>query len=627
MCGIAGIATRQPAEALLPAAARMAGAMSHRGPDSQGVELLGNCVLASARLAILDLSERGRMPMSNAQGTVWITYNGEVYNAGELRQRLIQRGYSFRSTTDTEVILHMYEEYGEDCVNYLRGMFAFAIWDGHASKLVLARDRMGVKPLYVALSPDKVLFASEIKTLLASGLAPRRLDPAGLRVYLQLGHIPPPWTILRGVQPLPPGHIASWQNGQWREREYWNVESVTVSEDPVPEKEIARHLGDVLLDATREHLVADVPIVLFLSGGADSACLGALAQRVGAANLSAMTVGFAETAYDETEMARRTADSLGLPIKVLTLGPAEVVKSIDHAIWAMDQPTVDGLNSYWISKLAAEAGFKVALSGQGADELFGGYTSIGWFERFVKIGRWTSPLPPAFFSRIFDRPDLPFRWRKMSYLFGGDAFVASQLAVKALYLESDLHRLLPSALRNGGPPSEAERHLAHWAGKVSGRGLLERLAYMDIEAHLEPRLLRDLDAMSMAHSIEVRPVFLDHRLVEFVLRVPAAVRLQRKRLLFDASRRFLSCELLHDLETRRKRTFTFPLAEWMSRELKPLVEETFSRTHLNSTGILQAEGVASIWQRYVKLPAQVGWSRIWNLVALVRWCQMMDVRP
>jgi asparagine synthase (glutamine-hydrolysing) len=285
-------------------------------------------------------------------------------------------------------------------------MFAFAIWDSRTSKLMLARDRVGVKPLYIARSSEKILFASEIKTLLASDLVDRRLDPAGLRVYLQLGHIPPPWTIVKGIKPLEPGHIATWQNGEWHEREYWSVESLTSADNKLPEAEIARHLGDVLLQATREHLIADVPIVLFLSGGADSACLGAMAQRAGCGNLSAMTVGFAENAYDETKLARRTAESLGLPIKVVMLGPTEVAQSFKHAIWAMDQPTVDGLNSYWISKLAADAGFKVALSGQGADELFGGYTSLAWFERFVNIGRWTSPLPSGLFSQLFDRENL-----------------------------------------------------------------------------------------------------------------------------------------------------------------------------------------------------------------------------
>jgi asparagine synthase (glutamine-hydrolysing) len=627
MCGIAGLATKDSAESYRPAAARMAKAMSHRGPDSQGVEVLGECILVSARLAILDLSERGRMPMSNADGTVWITYNGEVYNAAELREILLQRGYRFKSTSDTEVVLHLYEEFGEDCVQHLRGMFAFAIWDGRTRKLVLARDRMGIKPLYLARSGDKLLFASEIKTLLASDLVERRLDPAGLRVYLQLGHVPPPWTIVRGITPLNPGHVATWQDGEWKERAYWTLESPSGPSAAPAEGELAEQLGDVLLEATREHLVSDVPIVLFLSGGADSACLGALAQRAGGGNLSAMTVGFAETEFDETGPARRTAQELGLPINVVTIGPDQVTAGLDHAIWAMDQPTVDGLNSYWISKLAADAGYKVALSGQGADELFGGYTSLAWFERFVNIGRWTSSLPAAPFSYLFDRENLSFRWRKMSYLFGGDAFVASQMAVKVLFLESDLHRLLLPSLCNGGRPSEAERHLSYWAGQVQGRGLMEKLAYMDVESHLQPRLLRDLDAMSMAHSIEVRPVFLDHRLIEFLLRVPAPVRMQQKRLLFDAAKRFLPEHLLTDLEARPKRTFTFPLSQWISQGMRPLVEETFSAGQLASNGILQAGAVKALWQRYEKLPSQVGWSRIWDLFVLVRWCEMMGVRP
>jgi asparagine synthase (glutamine-hydrolysing) len=558
---------------------------------------------------------------------VWITYNGEVYNAAELRGDLEKRGYRFRSTTDTEVVLHLYEEYGEDCVKKLRGMFAFAIWDSRTHKLVLARDRMGIKPLYIAHSGDNLIFASEMKTLLASGLVDRRLDPAGLRVYLQLGHVPPPWTIVTGITPLKPGHVATWQNGQWNDRAYWTLEPRSGSAAPPTGDELAEHLGTMLLDATREHLMSDVPVLLFLSGGADSACLGALARSAGASNLSAMTVGFSESEYDETIAARRTAEELGLPINVVTMGPAQVAGSIDHAIWAMDEPTVDGLNSYWISKLAADAGFKVALSGQGADEMFGGYSSLAWFERFVNIGKWTSNLPSTPFTFLLDREALPFRWRKMSYLFGGDAFVASQLAVKILFLESDVHRLLVPSLCNGGRPSEAERHLSYWAKQVQGRNLLERLSFMDVESHLQPRLLRDLDAMSMAHSIEVRPVFLDHRLIEFLLGVPAPVRVQQKRLLFDAAKRFLPSTLLADLETRRKHTFTFPLAQWLSRDLRSMVEETFASSQLASGGVLNSAAVQSLWHRYEKTPSQIGWSRIWSLFVLVRWCEMMGVRP
>ena len=627
MCGIAGVVTASSSESLLAAAERMAAAMSHRGPDSHGVALLGECLLVNARLAIVDLSERGRQPMSNPQGTVWITYNGETYNAAELRQQLMERGHNFLSTTDTEVVLHLYEEFGEKCVESLRGMFAFAIWDSRSHKLVLARDRLGIKPLYVARSGGQLVFGSELKTLLASGLVDRRLDPSGLRICLQLGHVPPPWTMVKGVAPLEPGHVATLQDGVWRSRAYWSLESPPRSSRLQSEGELAGPLGDVLIDAMRKHLVSDVPIVLFLSGGTDSACLGALARHAGAQNLGTMTVGFAEADFDETKLTQRTADALKLPLDIIRLAPGRVSAEIDHAIWAMDQPTVDGLNSYWISKLAAEAGYKVALSGQGGDELFGGYTSLAWFERFAAVARWTSALPATPFSWLFDHEALPFRWRKLSYLFGGcDAFLASQLAVRVHFLESDLRRLLVPPLGESDRPSEAERHLSHWAGQSEKRDLLERLACMDIHAHLEPRLLRDLDAMSMAHSIEVRPVFLDHRLIEFLLPVPAHLRLRRKRLLLDATKRFLPPDLLTDLESREKRTFTFPFARWIHRDMRSLFDETLSLKQLAAGGVFEPKAVHALWRRYCKSPRDVGWSRIWILFVLARWFKMMDVR-
>jgi asparagine synthase (glutamine-hydrolysing) len=626
MCGIAGIATPGSVEALYPMAERMALAMSHRGPDSQGVQCLGPCLLVNARLAIIDLSERGRQPMSSADGQLWITYNGESYNAAELRAELEQRGHQFHSTSDTEVVLHLYQEYGERCVEKIRGMFAFAIWDIRARKLVLARDRLGIKPLYLYRSANQLVFASEIKTLLASGLVPRQLDPAGLRAFLQLGHIPPPWTAIRGVTPLEPGHIGVWHDGKWRTEAYWTLDP-HASSTPPPEQ-LAASLADVLLDAMRNHLVSDVPVLMFLSGGTDSACLAAAARKAGAQNLSAMTVGFGEAEFDETELSRRTARALDIPHQVVTLDASRVAADLDHAIWALDQPSVDGLNSYWISKLAAEAGFKVALSGQGADELFGGYDSLPWFKRFTKVARWARPLPAALFGRILDQPALPFRWRKLSYLIGADdPFVASQMAVKFLFLDRDVAGLLSPALGQNGHHAEAEHHLAYWSRLVEHEDLLERLAFMDIHTHLEPRLLRDLDATSMAHSIEVRPVFLDHRLVEFLLPVPSATRIHQKRLLLEAAKYFLPKVLLEDLETRRKRTFTFPFKRWITRDLHSTMQEAFSQQRLRRLQVLSFGAVDDLWRRYERSEASVGWSRVWSLFVLERWCEIMNVSP
>jgi asparagine synthase (glutamine-hydrolysing) len=626
VCGIAGITTTHPDDSLRLAADRMAAAMKHRGPDTQGVQEFPSCLLVNARLSIIDLSDRGRMPMSSPDGQTWITYNGESYNAAELRAELEQRGRTFRTTSDTEVVLQLYLEYGERFVERLRGMFAFAIWDCGERKLLLGRDRLGVKPLYVCDSGGQLVFASELKALLASGLVTRQLDPAGLRVFLQLGHIPPPWTAIRGVTSLAPGHIGVWTDGHWRTEPYWSLSPS--SSPPVSTDRLAENLSEVLLDAMRNHLVSDVPVLIFLSGGTDSACLAALARAAGARNLSAMTVGFGEAEFNESGLTRRTAESLGIPLEVVTLEARRVEADLDHAIWALDEPSVDGLNSYWISKLGAEAGFKVALSGQGGDELFGGYESLAWFERFNTIARWARPLPAMPFGRWLDQNSFPFRWRKLSYLIGADdPFVAAQLAVKVLFLDRDVAALMSPSFARNGHHAEARDHLTYWSKQVEKEDLRERLAFMDIHTHLEPRLLRDLDAMSMAHSIEVRPVFLDHRVVEFLLPVPSKIRMQQKRLLLDAAKAFLPPGLLADLSARRKRTFTFPFQRWLSHDLRNVLEEAFAPDRLRRTGILEPAAVNRVWNCYERSEGAVGWSRIWNLFVLQRWCELMQVSP
>src|ERR1700690_1822209 len=433
----------------------MTAALAHRGPDSSGVEAIGNCVLGNTRLAILDLSERGRQPMANADRSSWIAYNGECYNAAELREWLVSRGRSFHSGTDTEVVLQLYDEIGDACVERLRGMFAFAIWDAPKNRLLLARDRLGIKPLYYSLTPDGIVFASEIKALLASGIVSPRIAPHGVRAFLQLGHIPAPWTAIDGVQPLEPGHFAIWQDGKFQKSGYWELKAHANGSGVKHAAEAGGGLSGRLLEATRLHLISDVPVALFLSGGIDSAALGALAQRAGADRLAALTIGFEEKSFDESEPSRRTAELLGIPHTVLTLSGNEILTSLDHAMWAMDQPTVDGLNAYWICRTAARAGFKVALSGQGGDELFGGYASLRWFERFTHVAGWLKPVPRGLASAMLDHDAFPFRWRKLSYLAGADdPFVAAELAVKIHFLQRDVQELLDPSLAEAGEDGE-----------------------------------------------------------------------------------------------------------------------------------------------------------------------------
>lgn len=625
MCGIAGLVAQRRDETFGVAVEKMAAALIHRGPDSGGVQQIGPCLLANRRLAIVDLSERGMQPMSNEDGNVWITYNGECYNAPELREPLLARGHHFRSTTDTEIILHLYEEFGEGCVEKLRGMFAFAIWDERAKKLLLARDRMGIKPLYFAAIPQGIVFASEVKALLASGLVPARIQSEGIRAFLQLGHIPPPWTPIQNVQPLAPGEVAVWQHGKLRRKAYWHLpegsRSFRGSEDS-----IAGELREILLDACRVQLMSDVPIALFLSGGVDSAAIGALMRRVGAKDIRALTVGFEEEEYDESAESAKTAGMLGIPHTVIRLPARQMAAWLDNAVWAMDQPTVDGLNSYWICRAAASAGFKVALSGQGGDELFGGYESLKWFDRFDTAANWLRFAPRWSGRALLDHDAFPFCWRKLSYLFGADdPFVASQLAVKVLFLERNTRDLLTDVFAAPAGPSEAAAHLAAWSERINGRSLKEKLAFMDIHTHLEPRLLRDADAMSMAHSIELRPIFLDHMIVDYVMSLPADLRLNNKKLLFDATRELMPDGLYAELVARPKRTFTFPFRRWLGGELRDDIQDTFEAERIRRAGIFQPEAVAALWHRYQREPAAVGWSRLWAVYVLQRWCETMKV--
>jgi asparagine synthase (glutamine-hydrolysing) len=628
MCGIAGVVDNQQRAESSAATERMIAALLHRGPDSHGVQNLGPCVLGNTRLAIVDLSERGHMPMCNEDSTVWITYNGECYNAAELRPSLIALGHRFRSTTDTEVVVHLYEEYGDRCVEKLRGMFAFAIWDVRRRKLLLARDRLGIKPLYYNYSPgsQRLLFASEIKGLLASQEVARKIEPSAIRAFLQLGHVPPPWTAIQGVKPLEPGHLGIWQDGNFQTNPYWRLPSSNGHRPDRPEQ-TAANLREILLRSSREQLMSDVPVALFLSGGTDSAVLGALMKSAGSTSLTALTIGFEEDSFDESQQSQQTAQALGIPQRTIRLPASRMGESLDHALWAMDQPTVDGLNAYWISKAAAEAGFKVALSGQGGDELFGGYASHEWFERFSRVANWLRPVSHIAGSRLLDRKSFPFRWRKLSYLFGADdPFVAAQLAVRVQFLESDVCNILNPALAPPSSVSEAADCIRGWAEQASCTDLRERIAFVDFPAHLEARLLRDGDAMSMAHSLEVRPVMLDHTVVEHVLSLPPSIRLQKKRLLLDATRECMPDSLYSDLLARPKRTFTFPFSRWISGDLRPTIEAALDPDRLSAVGVLNPDAVARLWKRYLENPAAVGWSRVWTIFVLARWCEIMQVK-
>ena len=386
-------------------------------------------------------------------------------------------------------------------------------------------------------------------------------------------------------------------------------------------------LREILLQSSRSQLMSDVPIALFLSGGLDSAVIGALTQRVEAERLTGLTIGFEESSFDETEPSRRTAELLGIEHRVIPMPASRVAESLDQALAAMDQPTVDGLNAYWISRAAAEAGFKVALSGLGGDELFGGYDSVAWFNRFSKLAGWLKPLPRWAGPALFDHQALPFRYRKLSHLVGADdPFVAAQLAVRLLFLETDMHTLLNPSLAPTNTQCEAQEFLTGLAQESAGLAPEERTAYVDFPAHLEARLLRDSDALSMASSLELRPVLLDDAIVQFVMSLPMTQRLQKKKLLLDATREVMPAPLQSELLARPKRGFTFPFARWLGGTLRPAIEDVFRPDRLSEVGVLNPEAVGDLWRRYLRYPGSVGWSRVWSVFVLGRWCELMNLK-
>lgn len=611
MCGIAGIVADLDPAAVAEACRRMARAQAHRGPDDEGVICQPACGvtvgLASRRLAVLDPTPAGHQPMASDDGLVWVAYNGELYNFPSLREELESRGCRFRSRTDTEVVLRAYEAFGTDCVRRFRGMFALAVWDGRAGQLMLARDRLGEKPLYVDWDGRTFLFASEVRALLASGLVERRLEPAALEGYLAFGAVPAPMTMIEGVRLLGPGTVLTWRDGVIREHRYWSPE---FTEDRgMHEAAAAEELLARLREAVRIRLLSDVPLGAFLSGGVDSSAVVAMMREAGAGRIRTFSVGFEEAAYDETPQARLIAKRFETEHTETRLTSQDVLTGLDPALEAMDQPTVDGLNTYFVSQAARASGTVVALSGLGGDELFGGYSTFTWVPALMRWSRWLGAVPGARRGAVgllgvfqdgraeklrafLERPPTP---------------EGAYAAAKGLYVNGAVRRLLAEPPVGFDAPSYLRRLLPGEAEPV-----FNRVSRMELTAYLHHQLLRDADMMSMAHALELRPPFLDHELVEFAGRVPVALKMgPPKRLLIRALGGRLPAEIL----TQRKRGFSFPLELWLRGPWKATTEARL--LDQAGAGIFRQAALEDVWRQF--LAGRVRWARVWALIVAQAW--------
>jgi len=652
MCGIAGVAGRI-GEANRRALERMNAAMVHRGPDAQGVwesppdDRGRGVILGHRRLAILDLSDAGTQPMVDPVTGHVIVYNGEVYNYVELRQRLTAAGHDFRSTGDTAVMLRALGVEGCDAVARLRGMFAFACWDPKRRELLVARDPLGIKPLYVATNPDpdadwSLAFASEVRALLASGLLGKpRLDPRAVASVVWNGFVVGPRTAVQGVESVEPGQLRVYREGRLVTcDDYW-----APPPPPARSEEDEEGLARVLEDGLRLHLASDVPLAVFLSGGVDSSVVANLAQKAARTPVHTFTLAFEEKQYDEGPDALRIAQAIGTQHRQVVLTEGDFVGGLEAALDSLDQPTFDGLNSYFMSRAIRQAGFTVALVGTGGDELFGGYTSfrdLPVLQRYSQPLAWLPPGPVATAAKVLATaaqlgPSLgrrwtftpsasiapQTRWAKLPDMLARrtDLLSLYQLSYALFLPELQARLLVDGADLQDGLPPEMRRRLER---ETQGRSALSALSVMEQRVFLGERLLRDNDAASMAASIEQRLPLVDQVLFEKANGLDDRLRyepIRRKQLLRRVGLRGLDPALFD----RPKSGFVLPFDRWIRSSLGEVMDTTMrDPLAVRSVGLDPAT-TGSLWTAFQQGAPGLYWSRVWALYVLIRWSQRHGV--
>ena len=566
MCGIAGIVNGSSPQADLRARLQaMQASLRHRGPDDSGIYLSRDARtgLAHTRLSILDLSPAGHQPMSSPDGRYHITFNGEIYNFQALRRELIEQGEAFVTETDTEVLLRMHERYGPECVREFSGMFAFAIWDEREQTCLLARGPLGVKPLYYHGDGDSLAFASELRALLVAGMVPRRLSRLALQGYLLFGSVQEPQTLIEGVNCLEAGHYLLWRKGELKRRCFWEVQ---FQAERVNRAEAISITRTALEDSVRRHFVSDVPVGVFLSGGIDSTALVALARQTGVKELRTFCISFDDPRFNEADVAARTARHFGTEHYDLRLDSTSGKSLIREFLTHLDQPSIDGFNTFCVAKHAHDHGAKVVLSGLGGDELFAGYRSFAVVPKMAMLSHWLTLAGPlrSWFGQSLEQIMRAPRHRRLGrFLAGPPSLAAAYWAMRGVFTPKEARQLGRVYL---GEEATAEddpgTHFHVPAQPTAG----DMVSYLEITRYMRNQLLRDSDVMSMAWSLELRVPFVDARLIETLARIPADLRLRpRKVLLTEAVP-----ELPEWVTARPKRGFVFPFEDWISEDWRDL---------------------------------------------------------
>lgn len=620
MCGICGTISIKsdhlPSMSILK---RMCRTLRHRGPDDEGYYQDQQANLAMRRLSIIDL-ETGHQPMTNEDQTVWLVFNGEIYNFREIRADLKRRGHLFSTQSDTEVIIHAYEEYGEKCVEYFNGMFAFAIWDLARQRLFLARDRLGIKPLHYWATRDGIVFGSELKAVLADPSVPQEIDFSALDLYLTLEYIPVPLTIFKDIQKLPPGHWLTFSEDGLKVEQYWDV---PVLEIPTDSRDYVDQLLALIDDAVRLRLVSDVPLGAFLSGGIDSSTVVASMSHAMSTPVQTFSIGFDDATYNELPFARLVARTFETEHEESLLEP-NIAELAEELVAHLDEPFGDFsiFPTYLVSKVARRS-VKVVLSGDGGDEIFGGYETyvaqqLDQIYRLLPRSIRQKTLP-AILNRVPPRPAKKGMVNKAKRFVEGASLPAALMHTRWMMFMTakDKASLYKSELRTTLNGQGVDTLLANYFQRAVGLDPIAQQQYVDVKTYLVDDILTKVDRMSMAVSLETRVPLLDHRIVEFALNLPPQLKLHRgqtKVILRQAAAKRLPPQVLN----KPKQGFSIPLKHWLRGPLKPMMLDLLSNDCVRRRGYFQSETI----DRWVSehLTARVNHShRLWALMVFELW--------
>jgi asparagine synthase (glutamine-hydrolysing) len=620
MCGIAGMVYHDRNRPVSPKdLERMCHTLIHRGPDDEGLFVDRNAGLGMRRLNVIDLVT-GHQPISNEDGSIWIVFNGEIYNYPELRKELVAKGHKFSTNTDTETIIHAYEELGADCVRKLNGMFAFAIWDGRDRKLVLARDRLGVKPLYYFLDDRGLVFGSELKAILAYRGIPRTIDLEALDSFLTFEYIPAPLSIFQGIKKLSPGHTLVLQDGKASLHRYWDLQFKRISGH---EEELGQALYELLKDAVRMRLLSDVPLGAFLSGGIDSSTIVCMMSQLMDCPVKTFSIGFDDPSYNELQYARAIAQHFGTDHHELTIRP-DIVNLVESLVKYLDEPLADVsiFPTYLVSELARQS-VTVVLSGDGGDELFAGYE---WYiaDRIARsYRRLPSILRSRWLPRVADR--LPPSARKKGLINKLKRFIDGAALPDALQhfrwntfmTAQTKSQLYSDELKRAMGDRDAHARLVAYLEAFEDADPLWQQQFADIKTYLADDILVKVDRMSMANALEARTPYLDYRVVEFAAGLPSHLKLNgftTKYLL----KQCMASKLPSAILNRRKEGFSIPMKNWLRQELRSWLLEVLSPERINKDGFFNASYVEKLKAEHLQGTANHS-HQLWSLMIFEIW--------